>query len=158
MKATLYNSFFRPSSGPPALRPPGSKAKLLAFNEEGCNHFRQGHSKNPSGDSLDGVIAIFAEVLARFGDGVAAFADQTDCSVSQGCQWACSSPNTASVLVQGHVADVMELVFDGPVVADEFKQTFGSSLVWVETGDQIDDFGARFIADPPRSFEAGDLA
>ena len=128
--------------------------KTAALN----NLDRQGHSKNPSGDSLDGVIAIFAEVLARFGDGVAAFADQTDCSVSQGCQWACSSPNTASVLVQGHVADVMELVFDGPVVADEFKQTFGSSLVWVETGDQIDDFGARFIADPPRSFEAGDLA
>ena len=63
-----------------------------------------------------------------------------------------SSPNTASVLVQGHVADVMELVFDGPVVADEFKETFGSSLVWVETGDQIDDFLAP---DPSAAFVRG---
>ena len=41
MKATLYHSFFRPSSGPRALRLPGSRAKLLAFNKEGCNHFRR---------------------------------------------------------------------------------------------------------------------
>ena len=52
----------------------------------------------------------------------------------------------------------MELVFDGPVGANEFKQPFGPSLVWGKTGDQIDDFGARFIADEPGAFEAGDLS
>ncbi len=92
-------------------------------------HKLQGHSKNPSGDSFDGVVAIFSEVLASFGDGASAFSDHTDCGVAQGCQRPCSGPDAASVLVQGHVADMMELVFDGPVVADEFKQLLGPGLV-----------------------------
>src|SRR3974390_2220411 len=106
----------------------------------------QGHSKNPAGDGFDGVVAIFPEVLASFRDGPAEFADHADCGVAQGCQRSCSGPDAASVLVQGHVADMMELVFDGPVATDKFKQPLGSSLVWGETGDQIDDFSRLFIA------------
>ena len=42
----------------------------------------QGHSKNPSGYSFDGVITIFPKVLASFGDRETALADHANCGVS----------------------------------------------------------------------------
>ena len=42
----------------------------------------QGHSKNPSGYSFDGVVAIFPKVLASFGDRETALADHANCGVS----------------------------------------------------------------------------
>ena len=45
-------------------------------------HVLQGHSKNPSGYSFDGVVAIFPKVLASFGDREAALADHANCGVS----------------------------------------------------------------------------
>ena len=44
--------------------------------------FGQGHSKNPSGYSFDGVVAIFPKVLASFGDRETALADHANCGVS----------------------------------------------------------------------------
>ena len=44
--------------------------------------WQQGHSKNPSGYSFDGVVAIFPKVLASFGDRETALADHANCGVS----------------------------------------------------------------------------
>ena len=51
----------------------------------------------------------------------------------------------------------MQLVFDGPVGADEFEQPLGPGLGCGQTGDEIDDLGAVLVADPARALDARDL-
>ena len=79
--------------------------------------------KNPSGYSFDGVVAIFPKVLASFG------IERPRWRISQLRRFVrrpavAPRPGRGIVLVHGHVADVMELVFDAQW-CDEFKQPFG---------------------------------
>ena len=53
---------------------------------------------------------------------------------------------------------MVELVFDSPMVADQFQQPFGSCVAGGEARNEINDFNALFAADPARAFEPGDLA
>ena len=107
---------------------------------------------------MDGLGSIFTEVFARCRDGTPESADHTDDGATKGGEGPGSGADAAAVLVHADVAHVVQLVLDGPVIAHELKQPFGSRVARREAGDQIDDFGALPAADPARAFEAGDLA
>ncbi len=117
----------------------------------------QGHSKNPSCYGRDGFGAVLTKVFAGFRDMEAHGSDQAESTVAKGRERSCASADAASVLVEGHVADVVEPVLDGPMGAAECEQAFGPGLGGSERGDQIDDLDAHFIAGAPGALEACDL-
>jgi hypothetical protein len=118
----------------------------------------QGHSKNTAGYGIDGVGSIFAEIFARGWDWASEATDHPDGGVAQRGELTGAGARAAAVLVHGNVAHMVELVFDSPMVADQFQQPFGASVAGGEARNQINDFKALFAADPARAFEPGDLA
>ena len=118
---------------------------------------RQGHSKNPSRDGLDGFGSVFAEVFARGRDGPAKSPDHGHDGVAKGRERPGAGADSAAVFVHADVAHVMQFVFDGPVVTDQCEQPLGSCRIRRQARDQIDDFGARLAAGLPCAFEPGDL-
>ena len=117
----------------------------------------QGHSKNDTGYGFDGMISVFSEVLASFGDGNAAFADEANSEVSQCRERSGSCPDSASVLVEGDVSDVMEAVLDGPMVTGQRHDALGSGVVRWQTGDEIGDLDAFCATDYSVTFQPHDL-
>jgi len=49
-----------------------------------------------------------------------------------------SLANLTSVLTKGDIPAIMQMVFDGPLIAGQFQQTGGTSLFREEAGDPID--------------------
>ncbi len=114
---------------------------------------RQGHSKNPTGHDFGRFFPVFAEVFARLGDRDPGLSDHPGNEIAQPGKWTRAGPDPAAVLVEAHVAHVMELVFDAPVGAIEGKQAFGSGLTGRQAGDEIGDLTADFVADDARALD-----
>ena len=57
-----------------------------------------------------------------------------------------------AVFIEGHITDIVEAVFNAPVVAAGSEQALGIGAFGVETGDPVDGFGAEFVADQVRRF------
>ena len=70
----------------------------------------------PCNDS-DGLGAIFPEVLSGFGDADSARADEMQNEVSDCGQGLSAGTNSATILVERHIAHIMEPVLDGPMVS-----------------------------------------
>ena len=117
----------------------------------------QGHSKNGAGDEGDCGCTIFAKVLAGFRDGEAGAADESDGEVAQGSDGAGAGTDAAAVLEESDIADVVQPVFDGPVVSDELEQALRRGPVGRQAGDEIDDLDALPAPDPASTLDAGDL-
>jgi len=50
----------------------------------------------------------------------------------------CFLTDTRTVFIESHIAHIVDLVFDPPVVAVEGKQPGWVRLLWGETGDSVD--------------------
>ena len=117
----------------------------------------QGHSKNPSCDDGDGLGAVLAEVFAGFADGQAAGPDEMEDDVAQSGERAGAGADSAAILVHGHVANIVQLVFDAPVGAREPKEPLRPGLAFGQAGDEIGDLDADLVADAALAFDARDL-
>ncbi len=114
------------------------------------SHWDQGHSKIPPSHGLDSLGAVFAEVLTGFTDGLAAAPDDAEGGVADARERPGSGADSAAILIHRHVANVMELVLDGPMGAVEREQPRGRCLGHRQAGDQINGFGADLAADLAR--------
>ena len=67
--------------------------------------------------------------------------------------------NLAAILVKGHIADMVEPVFDLPVSTDDLKQCAGRRLFRLQVCDSVNDFvsGRSPIQLPSRSFDLENL-
>ena len=64
---------------------------------------------NPPCNDSDGLCSIFPEVLTGFADGYSARADEMQNEVSDGGQGSSTGTNTATILVERHIAHIMDL-------------------------------------------------
>ena len=56
-----------------------------------------------------------------------------------------AAAHTAAVFVKSHIANPVETVFNGPVVAAQSKHTFRICVFGFQTGDTINRFGTEFL-------------
>src|SRR5208282_1315956 len=112
------------------------------------------HSKKAAGDGGDGLGAILAEIFAGFGNGLPAFADEERDEVAQSGEGTGSGTNPAAILVERNVANVVELVLDGPMCTIEFEQALGAGFFSRQTGDEIGDLDAIAPLDVAMALDA----
>jgi len=118
----------------------------------------QGHSKKAIyGDGLYGGASVFAEDFARLGNGYAGSANECDGEVSERGERPCGGAGSASVLVEGDIADIVEAVFDRPVGACEGHEALGSSLSGRQACDEVGDLDTLASADFPSPLKPGNL-
>ena len=67
-----------------------------------------------------------------------------------------AAPYPAAVFIEGHIANPMQTVFDGPVAATQPQQPLRISDCAGEAGDTIHRFRASFLADHVRGFPLQD--
>jgi hypothetical protein len=68
-----------------------------------------------------------------------------------------AGPDATAVLEEGHVADIVQPVLDGPVVSDELEQLLRRGLIGRQTGDEIGDLDTFPALDPASARDPGDL-
>ena len=72
--------------------------------------------------------------------------------------WSRASPNSAGILAQGDVADVMELVLDRPMAPTEVEQVARAGLFRRQAGDLVVQLHPPVAAPPDLVQDAADLA
>ena len=65
-----------------------------------------------------------------------------------------ATADAGAVLIEGHVADIVEAVFNAPMATARIEQALRISTLGFETGNPIDGFGGEFVADQVRRFTA----
>ena len=58
-----------------------------------------------------------------------------------------ASADTQTVFIKGHIADPVEAVFNGPMVAAQGEEALGRGFFGWEAGDAVNDFGPEFLRD-----------
>jgi hypothetical protein len=93
----------------------------------------------------------------RAGDGEAGAADEADSKIAQDSDGTGASPDGATDFEEGHVADIVQPVLDGPVVSDELEQPLRCGVVSRQNGDEIGDLDTFPAPDPVAALDAVDL-
>ena len=117
----------------------------------------QGHSKNPFCDEGDGFGAVFAEVFAGLAHGEATGSDEVEDEIAQGGERAGAGAATTAIFVHGHVADIVQLIFNAPVGACDLKEPIRAGLGLGQAGDKVGNLDADLVADAALPLDAHDL-
>ena len=115
---------------------------------------RRGASKSDSDKAEDeGVISGTA---AKRGRDVAStgHTEQRDGKIAEGGHGLGSgtAADTASVFIEGDIADPVEAVFNRPMAATQTEQGLRTGMFGFKTGDAVNGFGAEFLRHDFRRF------